>query len=318
VRTAFTLLSPAGGELLVPAGTLGLGSEVTLPVNVSLTGANHGASVVCPSAGYTGRLVSTGGFNRISHLQFHGRRSSGVLLTVRMPRSMFSDLHFSNSGTHAIEFVGTAAASSAHANKLTDINIEDCVGNGIFVNAWAYDNEFLNVWIGECQVGLRLQDGACFFDNLHVWGCRGNGVELRNNANRNIFQNVYIETNGVSGTGNGVDAWQVTGNQFVGGRLWRNNSHGINAVASPRTRVMGLDIHENDGDGVRGVDSSYCQVIGNQFYDLPQPSRQGRPIVTTGSSDYWVVSNNIMRAADHVAGGKALVGTHNVLTGNIE
>lgn len=315
---AFTLLPPAGGELYLPPGTLGLGAEVTLPPNVSLSGANIGASVIRPSAGYTGRLISTGGFNRISHLQFDGQGRSDVLLTIRMPRSMFSHLHLRNSRTHAIEFVGTAASSSAHANKITDINIEDCVGYGIFVHAWAYDNEFLNTWIGECQVGIRLQDGACFFDNLHVWGCRGNGVELRTNAHRNIFQNVYIETNGTSGTGNGVDAWQVTGNQFIGGRLWKNMSHGIAVTASPRTRLIGLDIHENGADGVHGRDSQYCQVIGNQFYDLPTPTRQRRPIVTTGSSNYWIVTNNVMRGADHVVGGRSLVGANNVLGHNVE
>ncbi|MFY1689558.1 right-handed parallel beta-helix repeat-containing protein [Plantactinospora sp. WMMB782] len=317
LTAAFALL-PSGGELYLPPGVLGLGAEVTLPANVSLTGANLGASVVRPAAGYTGRLVGTGGWNRISHLKFDGRLSSGVLLTIRRPRSMFSQLHLTSSGSHAIEFVGTAENSSAHANKLTDINIDDCLGTGIVIGPYGYDNEFLNTWIGECQVGMRISTGACLFENLHVWGCRGNGVELRRGADSTVFQNVYLESNGTGGTGSGINAWQVTGTQVVGGRLWRNATNGASFDACPRTRVMGLDVHENGDAGVRGHDSAYCQVVGNQFYDLGTPKRQGRPVITSGTSDRWLISDNVMLAADHLRGGKLLVGADNLIGGNLE
>ncbi|MEU7779831.1 right-handed parallel beta-helix repeat-containing protein [Micromonospora parva] len=319
VEVALKLLPQEGGEIFQPVGRLGLGSEVTFPTGLTWTGENIGAAIIQPAPGYTGRLVSSGIYNQISNVHFYGRRTSGVLLTIRAPRSTFHHLHFSNSGSHAIEFVGTAEATSAHANKITDINVEDCVGIGIFVNAWAYDNEFLNVWIGECATGLRLHDGACFFDNLHVWGCVGNGVELRNSGHRNTFQNVYLESNGTGGTGNGVDLWQVWGNQFIGGRLWRNASNGIGVFSSGRTRIMGLEIHENGESGIRGGDSGLCQVIGNQIYsDSTTTRRQDRPIVTVGTSDNWIISNNVMRAFDHAAGGASLVGGKNVVTGNIE
>ncbi|GIG85408.1 right-handed parallel beta-helix repeat-containing protein [Plantactinospora endophytica] len=317
LNAAFALL-PGGGEVYLPPGTLGLGTEVTLPANVSLTGASLGASVIRPAAGYTGRLVSTGGWNRISHLQFHGAGTSGVLLTIRRARSMFSQLHLSNSGAHAIEFVGTAPNTSAHANKLTDINIDDCVGTGIVIGPYGYDNEFLNTWIGECQVGMRISSGSCLLENLHVWGCRGNGVELRRSADGTIFQNVYLETNGTGGTGSGLNAWQVTGTQIVGGRLWRNATNGASFDACPRSRVTGLDVYENGDAGVRGHDSSYCQVIGNQFYDLGTPKRQGRPIITSGTSDRWLISDNVMLAGDHLRGGKLLVGANNLLATNME
>ncbi|MEU5781770.1 right-handed parallel beta-helix repeat-containing protein [Micromonospora lupini] len=316
VRVALDLVNAAGGgEIFQPVGRLGLGSEITFPTSLTWTGENIGASIIQPAPGYTGRLVSSGTYNQISNVHFYGMRTSDVLLTVRRPRSTFHHLHFSNSGSHAIEFLGTAEDASAHANKITDINIEDCLGIGIFVNAWAYDNEFLNVWIGECKTGLRLHDGSCLFDNLHVWGCVGNGVELRNSGHRNTFQNVYFESNG----GNGVDLWQVWGNQFIGGRLWRNVANGIGVFSSGRTRIMGLEIHENGESGIRGGDSGLCQVIGNQIYsDSTTTRRQDRPIVTVGTSNNWIVSNNVMRAFDHASGGISLVGANNVVSGNIE
>ncbi|MEU7918478.1 right-handed parallel beta-helix repeat-containing protein [Micromonospora zamorensis] len=319
VAVALSLLPTEGGEIFQPVGRLGLGSEVQFPTSLTWTGENIGAAIIQPAPGYTGRLISSGTYNQISNVHFYGKRTSGVLLTVRRPRSTFHHLHFSNSGSHAIEFVGTGESTSAHGNKITDVNIEDGVGIGIFVNAWAYDNEFLNVWVGECQTGLRLHDGACMFDNLHVWGCVGSGVELRNSANRNIFQNVYLESNGTGGTGNGADLWQVWGNQFIGGRLWRNASNGIGVFSSGRTRIMGLDIHENGESGIRGGDSGLCQVIGNQIYsDSTASPRQDRPIVTVGTSNNWIVSNNVMRAYDHASGGISLVGANNVVSGNIE
>lgn len=317
VQTALGLLGTAGGEIYQPVGTLGLGAEVTLPANVSWTGENRGGSVIQPASGYTGRLMSSGVYSYVANLTFYGARTSGVLLTIRAPRSVFTNLHFSNSGSHALEVVGTSGMT-AHGNQFSDICIEDCVGIGILTTAWAYDNEFTNVWIGECQTGMRLNDSSCIFNTLHVWGCVGNGVELRNNAHQNLFQNVYLETNGTSGTGNGVDAWKVTGNQFVGGKLWKNASHGMSLVEAPRTRVMGLDIYENDRYGIWGGDSPYCQVIGNQFYDLSTPVRQDRPIYTGGTSNYWIISNNMMRTADHVVGGKVLAGANNAVSGNIE
>lgn len=317
VNHAFTLL-PAGGEIYLPAGQLGLASEVRLPVNVSLAGAGTGASVIRPASGYFGRLVSTGGWNRISNLQFYGSRTSGVLLTVRAARSMFSQLHLTNSGAHAIEFIGTGSATSAHGNKFTDINIDDCVGTGILIGPWAYDNQFVDTWIGECQVGVRITSGACMFTGLHVWGCLGNGVELRASANNTVFANVYLETNGAGGTGSGLNAWQVTGTQVIGGRIWRNVTNGVSIDSCTRTRLSDLDIYENGDAGLRGHDSTSCQVIGNQFYDLGTPKRQGRPIIMSGNSDSWMITNNVMRAADHVRGAKILVGTGHLLTANME
>ncbi|SCF15200.1 parallel beta-helix repeat (two copies) [Micromonospora chokoriensis] len=318
IIAALGLLPSDGGEIHQPVGRLGLGSEVAFPANVTWTGENIGSAIIQPAPGYTGRLISTGKYNQISNVHFHGMRTSNVLLTVRGPRSTFHHLHLSNSGSHGMEFVGTDENASAHANKITDINIEDCLGVGIFVNAVAYDNEFLNVWVGECRTGVRLHDGACFFDNLHVWGCVGNGVELGDSAHRNIFQNIYVESNGTGGAGSGVVLWQVWGNQFVGGRLWRNASNGIELYSSGRTRIMGLDIHDNGENGIRGRDSAMCQVIGNQFYDDTTPRRQDRPIVTVGTSNNWIVSNNVMRAYDHASGGMSLAGGNNVVSGNIE
>lgn len=314
LATAISLLPAGGGEIYVPTGTLGLGAEVTLPDNCTLRGSNFGASIIKNSGGYSGRLISTGGNNHVSHLQFTG--TAGVtLLTIREARSMFSNLHFVG-GTNAIEYVGTST-STAHANKMTDINIEDCLGYGIFLNAWCYDNEFLNTWIGECNVGIRIQDGACFFNTLHVWGCTGNGIEVRGFAT--LLQNVYLETNGVGGAGNGIDIFNAEKTQIIGGRLWKNASNGANVGgASNRTRFSGLDIHENGGFGISGSGVQYCQVTGCQFYDLAVPARQDRPIATAGTSDFWVITGNVMRAADHVLGAKTLVGAGNVVANNIE
>lgn len=317
LTTAMSMLPASGGHIWVPPGQLGIGSEVTLLDNVTLSGV-HGASVVRPSTGYTGRLISTGGSNRITSLKFDGLGTSGTLLTVRKARSMFQSLHFANSGSNGMEFAGTAANSSAHANKITDTFFESCTaGYAIFLNTWCYDNEFLNTWIGGCQVGLRIQDGACFFNTLHVWGCTGNGVEVR--ANSTLMQNVFLETNGAGGTGNGIDIFNATDTQIVGGRLWKNASNGANlGGTSSRTRLSNLSIHENQANGINAGSVNLCQVTGNTFYDTATPSRQDRPIVTSGTSDFWIITGNIMRAADHVVGGKSLVGANNVVANNIE
>lgn len=314
--TAATALLPAGGgEILVPPGVLGLGSEVTLPANVSLTGTGLLGSSIRPAGGYTGRLLSTGVAARVSHLNFDGLSTAGTLLTVRGARTMLSQLYLQNGAADGIEFVGTSAGTSAHAAKVTDVNIIGCAGRGVMITSFAYDQQFSNVWIGQCNVGLRTQDSAGVFTNLHVWGCTGNGVEVRGEHNR--FMNVYLETNGAGGTGSGIDIFNITNTRVIGGALWKNNTVGANVSTANRTLLQGLAIYENNTNGVSGANSLYCQVVGNQFHDIATPARQDRPIVTSGTSDWWIVAQNVMRTADHVVGASTFVGANNVVVNNI-
>jgi hypothetical protein len=310
-NTALALLPEDGGDIYVPPGILGLSEHITLPDNTKLVGSGAMSTTIRPAGSYTGEIMSVSFGCTVSQIGFDGQDAAGPLLTVRGARCMLSQLYIQNSASSGLQFIGTGSGSdSAHAAKVTDVSIIGCASYGVFVGAWAYDQEFLNLWIGECNVGIRIENSDCLFNNLHVWGCTGNGVEVR--GNRNHFQNVYSESNG----NNGIDVFNAVGAQVIGGALWNNDNHGI-SIANNRVLVQGMTITENDGNGVNGGNVLYGQVIGCQFHDADTPSRQNRPVVTTGTSNYWIVVGNVLRSADHVTGGNSLVGANNQVANNI-
>jgi hypothetical protein len=53
------------------------------------------------------------------------------------------------------------------------------------------------------------------------------------------------------------------------------------------------------------------------YDDTGSAQTQDRPVVTTGTSDSWVITSNVIRTADHATGANSLVGASNVSANNI-
>lgn len=317
VAAAIALLPATGGHIYHPPGTLRTGA-ISFDRPVRWEGAGDQASTILAASGFTGSLVtitSSAAFSRISDVQIGGGGSALKLVVVAAPRTRLDHLHLtgqSGSSGAAIHFDGADSTNSAHAGQTSNVRILSCGGYGIWLQGFSYDNEFTNLWIGSCNVGVRYENTNGFFTNTHVWGCTSNGVELR--AGNHLFANCYIETNG----GSGLNLFNAPRVRISNCNIWKNQGQGVNVDTSDRVSVADCLIYDNGGNGVSGVNSLYGQVTGCTMYDDTSSAQaQDRPVVTTGTSDSWVITSNVIRTADHATGGNSLVGASNVSANNI-
>lgn len=318
VAAAIALLPTLGGHLYQPPGILRTGA-ITLDRPVRWEGAGEGASQIKAASGFTGTLFTVSAaaaFSELSNVMLAGGGSATKGLAIASPRGKYHHLHFTafdTVGGAAIDLNGVNSTDSAHANQFSDIRILSCVGYGVYLRGFSYDCEFTNLWIGSCQVGIRYENTNGFFSNTHVWGCVGNGIELRDG--NHLFANCYVETNG----GSGFNLFNAARVKINGCNIWKNTGAGIaGSGTSHRLSVMGSNIYDNGTNGVQGADMLHGQVIGNQFYDdTGSANSQDRPVVTTGTSDKWIILGNTMLTTEHAVGANSLVGAANVVANNV-
>jgi hypothetical protein len=293
IATAIGLLPATGGHIYQPPGILRT-SAISLDRPVRWEGAGDQAATIKAASGFTGTLFTISGtapFSRVSDVCLDGGGSALKLILVTSARTRLDHLHLTaqaGAAGAAIHYNGTdAVTASAHAGQMTDIRILSCTGYGVFLQGFAYDNEFHNLWVGSCNVGVRIENTDCSFANLHVWGSTGSGVEVRGAGNR--FTNVYLETNG----SHGIDCFNAHRTKIANGSIWKNQGQGVNVSTSDRVSMIGLNIYDQGTNGVNGSNSLHCKVIGCDFYDdTGSAQTQDRPVVTTGTSDKWIITNN--------------------------
>ena len=317
VATAIGLLPANGGHIYHPPGILRTGA-ISFDRPVYWQGAGTQASTIKAASGFTGTqltITSDAPFSHVSQVAIDGNGVATNLLKVASARTLISHVYLSGQdGTSgaALWFNGVSSAASAHAAQVSNVRILSCDGYGVFLQGFAYDNEFVNLWVGSCNVGIRAQDASGFFTNTHVWGSIGNGVELR--ANNHLFSNCYIETNG----GSGFNLFNASNVRISNSTIWKNVNHGVSVDTCDRLSVIGCHIYDQGLNGVNGNNSLYGQIVGNTFYDVAASSQsQDRPIATAGTSDKWIVTNNVMLTSEHAVGASSLVGANNILTNNI-
>lgn len=318
VATAIGMLPTGGGHIYQPPGTLRTGA-ISFDKPVRWEGAGDQASTILAASGFAGSLItitSAAPFSRISDVQIGGGAVATKLVVVAAPRTRLDHLHLtgqSGSGGAAIHFDGVDSTNSSHAGQLSDVRIINCDGYGILLQGFSYDNEFNNLWIGSCNVGIRYENTNGFFNNTHVWGCTSNGIELR--GGNHLFSNCYIETNG----GSGFNIFNGPRVRISNCNIWKNQGQGVSiSGTSDRPSIVGCLIYDNGGNGIQAADCLYGQVVGCTMYDDTSSAQtQDRPVVTTGTSDSWVITSNVIRTADHASGGNSLVGASNVSANNI-
>jgi hypothetical protein len=318
IATAISLLPADGGHIYQPPGILRSGA-ISFDRPVRWEGAGNLATTIQAASGFTGTLMTITADavgSSISHVQLGGGGSATKLLLVASARTRLDHLHLTGqdgAAGAAIHFNGVSTGDSAHAAQVSNVRIIDCDGYGIWLQGFAYDNEFENLWIGSCNVGIRYENTNGFFTNAHVWGCVSNGIELR--AGKHTFTNCYVETNG----GSGFNLFNADAVNIVGGTIWKNQGSGANlSGTSHRFKLIGATVYDN---GVAGVSAANClhgKVSGCDFYDdTGSVQAQGRPVVTTGTSDKWIITGNTMLTSEHATGANSLVGSNNVSDNNV-
>jgi hypothetical protein len=315
IIAALAAMPATGGVLLLPDGTIRVGTAITVTKPIRITGAGPLATVLRAAAGFTGQMLTLNAWGAcLENLTVRGDNgtgnASGVLVTAS--RCWLSNLSFEACVT-GLAF--THATNLCHANKVKDVYLLNCTGVSVNIGTNAYDNMFQNLWIGQSggAAGLYIGNDNCFFSNLHVWGCTSDGVQVRGNHNR--IANAYIETNG----GDGIDAFGKKDLLLANCYFWDNGAAGVNLQDMQHVGVSNCTFHNNTGPGINGGGTSnLVTVTGSRFYDDQATKTQPRPVTTTGTCDLWVLTGNVMRAADHLTGTKSLVGTGNISTGNLE
>lgn len=313
---AFALMPSTGGEILIPPGIAALSDKLIPPANVTIKGSGRQATTIkrlFSATPYNGILVDLANtWAGLRDLTVDGVGATTELIRVSNNRVVMNNLNLQNAAADGLRFLAPSASPSAHGNSITNVRVAGCPGIGIQLQGFSYDNRFQDIVVSECGTGVTINDAHTRWINLHVWGCTNSGVSQR--GKNTTFIAPFLESNG----GAGIDVFNVEGLQVQGGRLWRNGTYGATIDTAHRSSFIGVDISENQTYGIRGANSQYVQVIGNQFRDTFTPKRQDRPISMSGTSDYWVIQGNVCRAADHGVGGNTIVGTNNQVSGNIE
>jgi len=312
IHAAISAAGAAGGGVVWLVGTFLVTGLTVSSNNVHIRGAGRHATTIKSHASIGSNPVLTidGQYCSVRSLTLNGNSLGASLLYLKRSRFVADDLYCMNSATHGIRVAGTAG-NTAHAGQFTNIYVIACAGNGVFLDAYAYDTEFTNLWVGQCGVGVRAQDGALFFENLHVWGCTGNGVEVRANASR--FSNVYLESNG----GRGIDIFNCSNISVIGGVLWKNGGAGATCNTANRNRFVGLGVYDNTGAGISINPGNYNQITGCNFFDDQGTKTQTYGVSLGAGSTSNIVANAVARAGDHLTGSILDSGTTSVLTGNV-
>lgn len=319
VATAISLLPSVGGHIYHPPGILRT-TALNFDRPVRWEGAGSQASEIKAASGFTGTVLtvsSAAPFSRIHDVAVTGGGSAVIGIEVKSARTQLENIYLTGfaAGTNgsAIHLHGISSGASAHAAQVTNVRILSCAGYGVYAHGFSYDCEFTQLWIGSCAVGFRYENTNGFFSNCHFWGCTGNGVELR--AGNHLFTNCYAETNG----GSGFNLFNADKVKISNSNIWKNTGAGIaGSGTSHRMSVIGSNIYDNGTNGVQGADMLHCKVVGCDFFDDTSSSNsQDRPIVTTGTSDKWIITNNTFLTAEHAAGGNTLVGSNNVVANNV-
>lgn len=304
ITAALAALPAAGGSVLFKAGTYNFTAGVSVPAYTKLIGEGQNSVIrwatgAAPADGTY--LFTLDDFSEVSSLRFDGNSGTngngGGIYLFEAARVWLDRLYIASFGKDGIRLNGTDSSNSSHANKFTNLYIRDCDRYGIYgEGSFTYDSQFDNVWIGVCNVGLKMDSGDGFASNLHVWGCVSDGIQGAQNIK---FGTVYSESNG----GWGINATgSLGGLSIAGGNIWQNGTGGILLGAgTDRSALSALVVRENVGPGIE-IQSSFCTVTGCTFFDLQGTKTQTRPVIITGTAASNLVSDCVGRGSDHLTG----------------
>jgi hypothetical protein len=321
IQLALNALPSTGGQVLLKAGTYNFAASASVTYsNTNIVG--EGQATILRWASNTNPasltpLIDTNGsdYLTISQMQIDGNsgnNSTGVGIYInKSTRVWVNHMYIKDLAQHALYAVGTGSGTASHANKYTNIYILNCGGYGYWGKSYTYDCQFNDVWIGTCNVGIRLEESQNFLTNLHVWGSTGNGIEVRNTDNR--ITNGYIETNGA----NGIDLFNTS--HFVGTNLNLRANVGVGVAASSTNRWIIADslIYNNGGPGVNVSGTTTNWKVDNcVFLDTQTPKTQTYGVATSSGTSNGTITNNTSKVADHLTGNLNLAGTDHKVFNN--
>ena len=176
------------------------------------------------------------------------------ILGERASRAQFSNLWVNGStiwtdvangspGT-GIRLQGTASDQSAHASMFTNVRASR-LEYGIHLASWAYDTQFVDVWVASCKQGMRLNDGGHSLSNVHVWESRDSNIYFLG-AGANRLVNCYTEKSYL-GWGIYDEVNDYKPSSYTNVYAWRNKAGGIRKVNGQGPMIISCVANENSG-----------------------------------------------------------------------
>lgn len=319
-------------ELVLPADVITTAPLVLPDRARAIVGRDAGVGGVLRSNGLNGLLKLADGSDAdlltvagmywtVKDLGLDGNRennAAGSCLRVSKPRTTLENLNIGWAYEHGIINEGASGVDQAHAMLANKLYIRSCHGKGFYNKGlYAPDLQAELVWVGACDGdGIAIESVSAILSNLHPWGNAGDG--LRVSGGHATISGIYSETN----TGHGVHfATGANGGKLSDFWIWKNTQHGVfleNLIGKARIGISRGELQDMVGYGIVGQNSSHVTVSGVHSHDEQAVKTQGYGIQTNGTSDFWIVTGNVILAADHRVSSKALVGAGNVVANNLE
>ncbi len=220
---------------------------------------------------------------------------------------------------------------------------------GVFY-VFSGDNNVLDgCWADTSQDnGFRIAGSNNRIVRCHAINIKGDSFRLTGNGTRGIIESCVAETMIAGGSGHAFRASGHTNGRFIAceGRDCANGvridnldgvvkgilvkgchfesmqpggglGDGVNMTAGSYHQLVGNTFKNMGRDGIRGDNVTQITAVGNVCYDDQGVKTQVYGVRSTGTSDYWLVQGNMIRAVDHVTGSSSLVGANNLNTNNI-
>jgi hypothetical protein len=323
VQTALNALPSTGGSIYLQEGTYNFSTTVYRNIsNVRIFGAGYATKIKWQDSTNPSNigLIKTSNFWSITDLQIDGNKANNsggyAIHLYQSSRVIMDRLYIANCKQAAIFTEGTSLLMS-HANKYSNLYFRDCDSYAVHIKDISPDNQFMNVWVGLCNIGIRIEGAANFLTNVHIWGCTGNGLEIAANDCR--VTNGYYETNGAAGIAiTGTFGTPKHDAKIIGAHLLLNGANGITASYINKSTITSCTFKDNTGIGATFADCADIEILGNVFGNDVNPKVQTYGVTSTATTDRLALGFNNIRATNHLTGNYSLVGSSNEIGHNHE
>ena len=317
---------PAGGTLVLRAGTYLTNGGHTLSAPIRIQGA--GRAAINGGGGTVLKLANSANVSMFTLAATHvtiqdlglygnyanqGATSHGLLCSLTQASNYFLIERCWIDGFNG-EGIYCQGPSTSLSGTIRAVEVRNCRSRGIRIDSTASDVMISNTIVALNQLsGLYIAAGDVSCTDLHSWGngAAGTGSDLdgmfmpSGSGGACRFVNCYFETN-ASGRG---AVPRGAANVFEGCHFWKNGGVGLYAFSNTYLTVTGCVFWQNNQNNSAGASGAgiyldtctACTVSGNSMYRNGGHQKYG--YAENGNTcTACVFVGNVSRAADHETG----------------
>ncbi len=323
INSAISALPAGGGTVYLMEGTYIIDGSITLPANVTLSGA--GSSTIIKLKNSIGTtltgITQSGTPNRavISNLKLDGNKTNnliasgnqdGISIAGGNPGVKINSVLVEQFNHYGITI--TSASNGSISNSTIVGNGSSATDRGIYLgSSTSYYSITGNAIQGNAGLGilLNLSSANNTITGNTVQGNSGTGISM-------FSSNNTISSNTVSGNVDGIEL-QSSQSTVIGNTITSNTGNGISLSSNGNT-ITGNLIVSSGLDGISTVGASTNNIVSdNRIIDSGSVTAASNGISVAGGSNYTNITNNYI--TDSGGTGYAISitsGTNTYLSGN--